>query len=416
MELLLGIDIGTTNVKAVLATPEGQVIAQASVSYPLAHPRPGWAEQDPADWWQGAVQVVRTLVARADVRPEQIQGIGVSGQGCAVTLLDGRGRVVRPAIIWMDSRAEPQCDVLRARCADVILQRNGKQPSPYNADPSLMWLRDHEPESLAAAQVSLTTTGYMNFRLTGRPVENLSDASILFAFDLATESWSEELIHGFGLPRHLYPQLVRCQEVIGPLTQQAAADLGLRPGIPVVGGGEDTSSAGLAIGVVSPGQALLSLGTAGTLYTVQDEPVVDRHLIAFLHVLEGQILLGGSMTAVGASLAWCRRWIGEELDYQALVTLAAQSRPGAGGLLYLPYLSGELQPINDGYARGLFFGLNMGTDRSDLVRAVLEGTAFAIRHNLQVTLDAGVAVHEIRAVGGPTRSRLWCQIIADVTG
>lgn len=415
-ELLLGIDVGTTNIKAVLATPNGQVVSQAQTHYPIHHPRPGWAEQDPADWWQGVVVVTRQAITTAAANPDQIRGIGVSGQGCAVTLIDAGGEVVRPAIIWMDSRSESQCAQLRATCLDAILQRNGKQPAPYNADPVLMWLQQHEPESIARAHCSLTTTGYINFRLTGAPVENVSDASILFAFDLLRCEWSDELVAAFGLPRRLYPATAACTERIGSLTNDAALALSLRPGTPVVAGGEDTSSAGLAIGVVQPGQALLSLGTAGTLYVAQHEPMVHPDLLAFLHVLPMQTLLGGSMAAVGAALSWCRQLLAPQLEFSDLLKLAERSAPGADGLLFLPYLSGELQPINDGNARGVFFGMSMSTDQGQLVRAVVEGAAFAIAHNLQIARETGAAIDEIRAVGGPTRSAFWSQIIADVTG
>lgn len=415
-DLLLGIDIGTTNVKAVLATPEGWIIAQAHAEYPTHHPKPGWAEQNPADWWRGAVEVTRTVLAGAPARPEQVVGIGVSGQGCAVTLIDDAGEAVRPAIIWMDTRSEPQCEHLRACCQTEILRRNGKQPAPYNADPVLLWLQEHEPDSIALAQTSLTTTGYLNFKLTGTPVENVSDASILFAFDLAAGTWSTELIDAFGLPRHLYPEIAPCGQVIGHLTPGAAAELGLRPGVPVVAGGEDTSSAGLAIGVTQPGQALLSLGTAGTIYIVENKPIVHPQLLAFLHVLPGQTLLGGSMAAVGAGLDWIRKLFGAEFDYVRLGEMARQSPPGAGGVIFLPYLSGELQPINDGHARGVFFGLSMSTTPAHMVRAVMEGAAFAIAHNIDIAREAGSTLTELRAVGGPTQSELWCRIIANVTG
>ncbi len=415
-ELLLGIDIGTTNVKAVLATPEGWLVTQAQTDYPIHHPRPGWAEQDPADWWRGTVEVTRAVLATAPARPGQIVGIGVSGQGCAVTLIDEAGDVVRPAIIWMDARSEPQCQQLRDCCGGEILGRNGKQPAPYNADPVYLWLLQHEPGSIAAARTSLTTTGYLNFRLTGEAITNESDASILFAFDLAARDWSDELVETFGLPRKLYPQVRPSSEIIGRLTRAAAAELGLNPGVPVVAGGEDTSSAGLAIGVTEPGQALLSLGTAGTIYIVEDKPIVHPQLLAFLHVLPGQTLLGGSMAAVGAGLDWIRRLLGAEFDYLRLSELARQSPPGAGGVIFLPYLSGELQPINDGNARGVFFGLSMSTTPAHLVRAVMEGAAFAIAHNIDIARGAGSTLTELRAVGGPTQSELWCRIIANITG
>ena len=415
-ELLLGIDIGTTNVKAVLSTPEGWIIAQAQTDYPTHHPKPGWAEQDPSDWWQGTIAVTRAVLAGAPARPEQVVGIGVSGQGCAVTLIDEGGDVLRPAVIWMDARSEAQCELLRRCCHAQILQQNGKQPAPYNADPVLLWLQEHEPHSIARARTSLTSTGYINMRLTGEAVENQSDASILFAFDLAKGDWSEALIAAFGLPRKLYPKVTLSSEIIGTLTPAAASEMGLNPGVPVIAGGEDTSSAGLAIGVAEPGQAFLSLGTAGTIYIVEDKPIVHPQLLAFLHVLPNQTLLGGSIAAVGAGLNWIRKLFGAEFDYVQLGEMARQSPPGAGGVIFLPYLSGELQPINDGNARGLFFGLSMSSTPSHLVRAVMEGAAFAIAHNIDIACQSGSMISELRAVGGPTQSDLWCRIIANISG
>lgn len=409
--LLLGIDVGTSFVKAVLATPEGRIVAQAQAAYPTYHPRPGWAEQEPEEWWRGVVAVTHQVLAGAE---GTVAAIGVSGQGCAVTLVDRQGTVLHPAIIWMDSRSEPQCERLRRTCAEQILHINGKSPGPYNADPVLMWLQEHQPSVIDGAHCSLTTTGYINFRLTGETVMNVSDASILFAYDLAHDRWSPALIKAFGLPAHLYPPVARCQELIGRLTAGAAAALGLAAGIPVVAGGEDTSSAGLAMGAVRPGMAYLSLGTAGTLYATEAQPLVHPQLLTFRHVLDRQYLVGGSMVAIGAALAWLAGALGSGESYGDLLTLAAESDPGAGNLIFLPYLSGELQPINDGYARGVFFGLSMSTGKGELVRAVLEGAAFAIAHNLELAEEISTVVHEILATGGPTRSSLWCQIIADV--
>jgi xylulokinase len=238
----------------------------------------------------------------------------------------------------------------------------------------------------------------------------------LFAFDLAERSWSKPLIESFGIPERFYPGLAACDQVIGPLSSPAAAELGLPAGIPVVAGGEDTSSAGLAIGAVRTGQTYLSLGTAGTVYMPVSRMSVHPQLLTFLHVLTGQYLLGGSMVALGGSLAWGRKLLDPQMNFEDLIELAAQSEPGAGRLLFLPYLSGELQPINDGYARGMLFGLSLSTEKADLVRAILEGTAFAIAHNLSIIESLNIPINEIRAIGGPTRSALWCQIIANVTG
>jgi xylulokinase len=412
-ELLIGVDIGTSTVKAILATSGGQIIQRASVEYPTYYPHPGWAEQDPQDWWQGTVKAVRTLNAAAYGK---VAGIGVSGQGCAVTLINPNGEVIRPAIIWMDTRSEPQCQHLRDCCLEDVLAQNGKMPAPYNADPVLMWLHENEPDVIKASQTSLTTTAYINFRLTGRIATNISDASILMAFDLEHKTWSEDLIQSFDVPPRLYPPLAACDHVIGGLGPAAAEELGLAEGTPVIAGGEDTSSAGLAIGSVRQGMAFLSLGTAGTIYVPADRKTVHPQLLTFIHVLENQYLLGGSMAALGASLAWCHRLLGDQMDFESMLALAKASKPGADQVIFLPYMSGELQPINDGNARGVLFGLSLSTEKRHIVRAILEGTAFAIAHNLNIIEEQGITITEVRAVGGPTRSHLWCQIIADIIG
>jgi xylulokinase len=410
--LLLGIDVGTTNVKALLATPEGVVVAQADQSYPLLTPRPGWVEQNPEDWWAATTQVVRRVVSEGQA--DQVAAIGVSGQGCAAVLIDEQGNAVRPGIIWMDARSEAQCEALRQSRGDRIFELNGKQPAPYNFDPKLIWLQQNEPEHIARAWRCLTTTGYLNFRLTGEPVLNLSDASIPFAYHQTACDWSEELIAAFGIPRRLYPRLAACQHIIAGLTPQAAESAGLKAGTPVIAGGEDTSAAGLAAGVVEPGQAMLSLGTGGSFYIAQDRPLAHPQLLTFAHVLDNQWLVGGTIVAFGASLAWCRDLLGHS-HFEDMTSLAARSSPGADGLLFLPYLSGELQPINDGHARGVFFGLSLNTGQAQLIRAVMEGAAFSMAHNLRVAAEVGATVRELRAVGGPTRSPIWCQILADIT-
>ncbi len=414
-QLLLGVDIGTTNAKALLATPHGEVVAQATTSYPLSTPQPGWVEQNPEDWWRGAVQVMRSVVQASGADVDQVAAIGISGQGCAATLIDREGNVLRPSIIWMDARSEAQCERMRQSAGERILRINGKRPAPYNFDPKLVWLQEHEPEVFARAWHSLTTTGYVNFRLTGEPVLNVSDASIPFAFDQHACEWSDELIEAFGMPRHLYPPVAPSQHIIGGLLPAAAQATGLKPGIPVIAGGEDTSAAGLSVGVVDPGQAMLSLGTGGSIYIVTPTPLAHPQLLIFAHVLERKWFAGGTIVAFGASLAWGRDLLGHS-DFDQMTALAAQSEAGAQGLIFLPYLSGELQPINDGNARGVFFGLSLNTSQAEFIRAIMEGVAFAIAHNILVAEEVGASLSELRAVGGPTRSPLWCQIIADITG
>lgn len=416
-DIVIGIDAGSSSAKAVLATADGRVLGHGQVPYTSVRGADGADEQNPHDWWDGAVGAVRSALSAASIPADRVAAIAVSGQGCAATLIDADGQVVRPAITSRDSRSQAQSLQLQRIAGDDIRRVNGKTPAPYNTDPSLMWLAQYEPRSVERARTSLTTSGYLLFRLSGEPVLSVSDASILFAFDQLKGEWSDDLISRFGLPRKLYPRVVASTSRVGGLTQDAADALGLRAGLPVVAGGEDTSSAALALGTVLPGQAVVSLGTAGTINAVVDHFATEPDLLTFAHVVPERFLIGGSTMAFGGALNWLRlATVDDRLSFDDLFSRAASVPAGADGLVFLPYLAGELQPINDGSARGAFIGLTLGTRLEHLVRAVLEGAAMSLAHNLWLLRNRGHRVTELRAVGGPTRSALWCQIIADVLG
>jgi xylulokinase len=420
--LTLGIDVGTSSTKAVLADVEGKLRASALASYSYTRPRPGWAEQDPEDWWRAVSQVIRMLIDEHPKARERLAAIGISGQGVACVLLDGKGRPLRPAILWLDCRAASQADELKTRCGNQIAAISGKAPAAYNVDPKLLWIKQNEPALWKRAWKTFTTTAYITYRLTGRAVMNHSDGGILLAYDLARHAWSQEAMDLMQIPPSIYCDLAPCHQVIGTVTPEAAEATGLKAGTPVVAGGEDTSSAGLAMGITSPEAAQLSMGSASTVYLPVAGVVMDSRLLAFPHTIEGLTLVGGSMVAGGGAMDWLAEVIthteredaGERL--RRLTHEAEKVAPGSDGLIFLPYLAGELQPINDGFARGVFFGLDLSKSRGHLVRAVMEGAAYAIEHNLSIARKLGVAPGTLMAVGGPTRNKLWCQIIADVTG
>lgn len=420
--LLLGLDIGTTSAKAAIADIQGEVLWTASAAYGYDTPRPGWAEQDPDDWWSAAIAAIHSLLAQCPGARDRIAAVAVSGQGVAAALLGADGRPVRPAILWLDVRCATQAARLDREAGERIALVSGKRPAAYNVEPKLLWLKENEPEVFKRAWKSMTATAYVTYRLTGRPVMNYSDGGILLAYDLQNNQWSRELLDLMDLPASLYCDLAPCDRVIGKITPEAAAATGLAPETLVVAGGEDTSSAGLALGVTSPDDALLSLGSACTMYIPAEQPAMDPRLLAFPHVIDGLTLVGGSMVGGGNAMDWIARAVapgqssGKSEAIEVLSREAASAPSGSGGVVFLPYLAGELQPVNDGFARGVFFGLSLETRRAELVRAVLEGTAFAIRHNLETAASIGAKPQRLAAAGGPARNEVWSQIMADVTG
>lgn len=415
----LGIDVGTTNAKAAVLDLQGKVLAEASCGYPITHPGPGAAEQEAEAWWEASCKAARTAVQQAARQHARVRAIAASGQGCALTPVDRTGRALRRALIWMDTRSEPQCEWMRRHAGEKILAANSNLVAPYNVEPKALWLRDNQPDIFAAAHAFLTSTAYVIHRLCGAFVTNRSDGGILFSYDLANGDWSDDVLDAIGLPRHKLPRLAACDEVVGVVLPEVAEAIGVARDTPVIAGGEDTSAAALAAGVVCPGQAYLSLGTAGVVGICLDRPLPQPRLLSFPHVLEGMVLLSGSMSSLGAAMGWVRDLL-EVSDsgdpYSALSEQAVSSPPGAGGLVFLPYLTGELHPILDPFARGTFIGLSLTTGRPDLVRAIMEGGAYAIRHNLETAAQVGASPAELRAVGGPSRSAVWCQTIADITG
>jgi len=420
--LTLGIDVGTSSAKAVVADAEGTFFASALRSYSYKSSAPGYAEQAPDDWWRAVRDLVTDLFAKHPNVRDCLCAVGISGQGVAAVLIGHNRKPVRDAILWLDTRCAREASELCAQHGDRLTAISGKTPAAYNVEPKLLWLRKHEPEHWRNTWKAMTTTGYVTFRLTGRAVMNHSDAGILLAYDLKERAWSDEALSRMGLPREIFCDLASCSQVAGKVTPEAADETGLPEGLPVVAGGEDTSSAGLAMGVVSEDAVQLSMGSASTVYVPLRNVASDSRLLAFPHVLDGLTLVGGSMVAGGLAAEWFLQAFQESPAasksdaLKALTARAADVEPGAQGLLFLPYLSGELQPVNDGYARGMFFGLGLHTEKPHLFRAVLEGTAFAIAHNLSLACELGASPTEIVAVGGPVRNDLWCQIISDVTG
>lgn len=422
-ELLVGIDVGTTGVKAVLCDGEGRILAQAGEEYPTHYPQPGWAEQDPDDWWRALCGLLPQLFAERQAT--EVAGVAVSCQAPTVVAVNAAGRPLAPAQLWMDRRAEAQCDMLAEQVGgETIAAINGGRIDSYYQAPKLLWLRDAAPDVYTAAHAFLQPNGYIVHKLCGRFSVDAAHGPLTLYFDSAAGTWSAALLERMGLDAGKLPPLYPCAAVVGEVTAAAQEATGLAAGTPVLAGAVDGAAAGLEAGLVTAGDAVEMSGQSSVLVVASDRPYFGRELIPLGHAVPGRWLVVGAMVASGGALRWVRDQLGAEErraaaaagcdPFDLLTAQAAASPPGANRLLFLPYLYGERSPIWDSRARGVFFGLSQATTKADLVRAVLEGAAFGLRHNVETAAAGGFPLARLVCVGGGTRSALWNQIKADV--
>jgi len=434
MQAVLGIDLGTTGVKAALfATADGHVLADAFVEYPLLHPHPGWAEQNPADWWAATIAALRICLeqgAMHNVSPTDVRGIGLSGQMHGVVLLDGEQKVLRPCIIWADQRSDAQATWMTERIGASKLIEYVSNPALTGfSAPKLLWIRDNEPEVFARATTLLLPKDYIRYRLTGVLAMEISDAAGTCLLDVKRGVWSQEVVQALELNPALLPPIVAADAMSGSITDEVAAQTGLVAGIPVAGGGADNACGAVGNGVVAPGLALVSIGTSGVVLAHAQTPQVDLsgpvpRVHTFNHAVPHAWYLMGVTQGAGLSLRWVRdniglperaleRWTGEDA-YEILAKEAANAAPGSDGLLFLPYLQGERTPHLDAHARGGWIGLTARHDRSHLIRSVFEGVAFSLKDCFTILQEQGLSIEQVRATGGGAKSAFWRQIIADV--
>lgn len=413
----VGVDIGTSACKAAVFDEDGQVLAQANRSYPVSYPASGWAEQDPESWWDAAQAALRDVLHQGGADPAKICGVGVDGQSWSAIPVDEAGRVLAPAPIWMDTRARDICqrvkqDVGGKRIFDV----SGNDFLPSYTTPKMLWFKEERPDIFARTCKFLQSNSFIVLKLTGVLSQDLSQGYGIHFFDMEKLSYNESLADALGLSVDLLPPLYACDAVVGTVTAEAAAQTGLRTGTPVVAGGLDAACGTLGAGVYKTGQTQEQGGQAGGMSICTDRPLSHEKLILSPHVVPGMWLLQGGTVGGGGALRWFRQELGQGMSFDQLTAEAEQIAPGADGLLFLPYMAGERSPIWDPDAKGVFCGLSFGKTRGHMVRAVLEGTAFSLEHNLRVAAETGVQVDVLNAMGGASNSVLWTQIKADVTG
>jgi len=419
----LGLDVGTSGVKAILVAASGNVIAAATTPLTLSTPRPGWAEQHPDDWWSATVQSIRGVLAQ---RPElHVAAIGISGQMHSSVFLDRAGSVVRPALLWCDGRTTDECaEITRRAGGEERLRDWVRNPALEGFTlPKVLWLRAHEPEVFARVATILLAKDFIRYRLTGTLACEPSDASGTLMFDPARVQWSDEILAAVDVPRALLPDVGGSSEVLGRTTAEAAATTGLRGGTPVVGGGADNACGAAGVGVVTPGEAVASWGTSGTVLAPTAQPLVDPALRAhtFCHVVPDTWYIMGVVLSAGGAFAWYRDQFARELAgiSTADATLDAEAAsvpPGADGVTFLPYLQGERTPHRNASARAAFLGLSLAHSRAHLTRAVLEGIAFALRDSLSILHELGLAPRHLLLTGGGAKSPFIRRLQADVYG
>ena len=421
MEHLLGIDVSTTAVKAVLIDAAGGLVGSASTPLALSTPRPGWSEQDPEEWWEATVTSILTLLARSGVEPESILSLGLTGQMHGAVFLDAGGEVIRPAILWNDARSAKECAEIVELVGEERLREITGNPALVGFQgPKILWLAEHEPENYSKVRHILLPKDYIRYRLSGELATDASDAAGTLLLDLAQRDWSDEILSTLAIPKEWLPDVYEGPQVTGHVSSEGARITGLTEETVIVAGAGDNAAAAIGCGVVHEGTGLLSLGTSGVIFAPTDGPRIDQSgaLHAFCHAVPGAYHLMGVILSAGGSLRWARdilsSYRSETDTYNAFIEPAKHIPPGAEGLFFLPYLSGERTPHMDPSARGAWIGLSLAHNRDHLIRAVLEGVAFAMRDAWERIKTLGVAPPTLRIVGGGAKSPTWREILAAV--
>ena len=414
--LYIGIDLGTSAAKLLLVDEKGSIVRSVTKEYPLSFPQPGWSEQNPADWWKAVQHGILELTEHVD--KSEVRGIGVGGQMHGLVVLDEADRVIRPAILWNDGRTGEEVEYLNGVIGkEKLSARTANIAFAGFTAPKILWMKKHEPENFARIRKIMLPKDYINYRLTGVHSCDYSDASGMLLLDVQHKRWSQEMLDICGVTEAQMPKLFESYEVIGTIQGFVSGSLGLPRDCKVVAGAGDNAAAAVGTGVVGEGGCNISLGTSGTVFISSRSFGVDPNnaLHAFAHADGGFHLMGCMLSA-----ASCNKWLCEEIlhtdDYPAEQAGITREKLGRNRVFFLPYLMGERSPINDVDARGCFVGMTMDTSRADLVQAVLEGVAFAIRDSFEVAKSLGLSIPRSRICGGGAKSPLWRRIFANVLG
>lgn len=426
-EVLLGIDIGTSACKVAIFRRNGEAVAAASKDYNVYYPKPGYAEQDPDEWWKAVCKATKECLQKGGIEPADIAGIGVDGQSWSAVAIDRQGNVLARTPIWMDNRSAAICErVNREIGEEEIFKVSGNPLTAQYTTGKVLWYRENRPEVYRQTDKILQSNAFIIYRLTGKVSQDICQSYGWHCFNMEHGSWDEDMRKAMGIPREFLPEISPCHAVVGTVTKEAAEESGLAEGIPVIAGALDAACGTLGAGVIRDGETQEQGGQAGGVSICIDSYKADPRLILSHYVIPGYWILQGGTTGGGGVMRWMEREFGdyerrfaEELGKSSLVQfneIAAKVSPGSDGLVFLPYMSGERTPIWDPDAKGVFYGLDFSKTKGHLIRAAMEGVAYSVRHNLEVAKEAGASVEVLRSMGGSANSLLWTQIKSDITG
>ncbi|MBI1370623.1 MAG: xylulokinase [Planctomycetes bacterium] len=432
MAFLLGIDIGTSGTKALVCDTKGKVLATATSEHDIASPKPGWSEQDPKQWWSAVCLATRAVLKKAKVSAAACKGIGLSGQMHGSVFLDDAGHEtgepLRPALLWNDQRTAAQCAEIEKKAGGrtKLIDMVGNPALTGFTAPKILWVRQHEPAVFEKTKHILLPKDYIRFRMTGEYATEVSDAAGMLLLDVRKRQWHTGLMSKLGLDKKLFAHCVESHIVTGKLTKWAAEALGLKAGVPVVGGAGDNAAGAVGNGIVRHGVAMASLGTSGVVFAHADKPVLDPkgRVHTMCSAVEGKWCVFGCMLSAGGSLQWFRNHMAKDetarakrkgVDvYELLMSEAAAAAPGSEGLVFLPYLTGERCPHPDPLARGGWIGLTARHNRAAMIRSVIEGITFGMTDALRIMQNMGIDIQTICLTGGGSRSPFWRQMQADI--
>ncbi|QBO36547.1 xylulokinase [Periweissella cryptocerci] len=416
MSYVLGVDLGTSAVKVSAVDREGNIVAQQSFDYDLSHPKPGYSEQNPEDWVSATTVSIVRLILKDGLKPEEIEGISFSGQMHGLVLLDDKNQVLRPAILWNDTRTTPQTKEIAEKMGQEFINVTRNVALEGFTLPKILWVKENEPEIFSQAKTFVLPKDYVRYRMTGQLAMEYSDAAGTVALDVANKTWSKEVQEAFDLDASFFPELIESIDLAGNISDSYALFSGLTTATKVFGGAADNAAGAIGSGILQPNMVMSSIGTSGVVLKYEDNSNVDYNgrLHFFNHAIPNKFYSMGVTLAAGHSLNWYKHTFAANDDFTEMVSSAAESTVGANGLIFTPYIVGERTPYADGDIRGSFLGVDDTHKKSDFVRSILEGIIFSFKDIFDIYDEVGADFDTVVSIGGGAKSPLWLQIQADI--